>query len=276
MRRMIAGLAALLLSSAGTPVMAQTPPPPPPPSGASDTAADAGTLARTSYILGPHDVITVAVVGRTDYINQVQIQDDGTVSLPLIGTITAAGFSALKFKADVEKRLAAGGYFRHPEVTVTLTNATSQYATLLGEISTPGLQSLDRELRLSELIARAGGARGAADTVTLTTPAGETRQYSLRAIATNTSPDPIVVPGTTIFIQAAPVFYVYGSVGGPGSFPIEPGMTLRNAIARSGGPSALGSLRKIKIFRGDKVIKKPDMSLKIEPGDTIYVGERFF
>jgi polysaccharide export outer membrane protein len=281
MRRFTVGSAVLLLAAAST-TMAQTPPAAsPPPAGAPtgripSPAPTPDATPHASYVLGPHDVITVAVVGRTDYSSQVQVQDDGTISLPLIGTVTAAGLSVLQLKANVEQRLKSGGYFRHPEVTVTINNPTSEYATLLGEVGQPGLLALDRELHLSEIIARAGGVRNGADTVTLTLPNGENREYSLRAIATNQSPDPVVAPGTKIFVQSAPLFYVYGQVGAAGSFPIEPGMTLRNALARAGGPSQLGSVKKIKIYRGDKVIDKPDMNMKIEPGDTIHVGERIF
>jgi polysaccharide export outer membrane protein len=228
------------------------------------------------YILGPHDAINVAVVGRADYGAQAQVQEDGTITLPLIGQLPAAGQSLLQLKADVEKRLKAGGYFRQPEVSIVLAAASSRYATVLGDVTSSGLIALDRQYHLSELIARAGGVKAGSDTVSVTLQDNTIRQYSLRAIVTNISPDPIVVAGSKIFIQPAPIFYVYGQVGSAGGFAVEPEMTLRNAIARAGGPSQLGTVKKIKLYRGDTIINKPSMALKIEPGDTIYIGERIF
>jgi len=264
MRGLTVGLVALLLAPASLPVAAQTP------------DATVSAEPRTGYVLGPRDTIAIAVVGRQDYNSQVQVQDDGTIALPLIGTIRAANVSVLQLKAEIENRLRSGGYYLKPEVTVTVLSATSQYAVLLGEIGTPGLAALDREYRLSELIARAGGVRTGSDVVTLTLPTGETREYSLRAIATNVSPDPVVITGTKIYVQPAKTFYIYGQVGSSGNFPIEAGMTVRNAIARAGGLSSLGSSKKIRIYRGEQVIKKVDMNMKLQPGDTIHVGERFF
>jgi polysaccharide export outer membrane protein len=240
-------------------------------------ATDAGaTQAPSSYLFGPHDVINIAVVGRSDFNQQVLVQDDGTISLALIGSITAANLTPLQLKSVIEQRLRSGGYFLKPEVTVTLSGAASQYAVVLGDIGSPGLAALDRPYHLSELVARSGGVKQGSDILTVTTAAGETREFSLRAIATGASPDPMVAPGTKIYVQPAQLFYIYGQVGSPGTYALERDMTVRNALARAGGLSALGSTKKIKIYRGDKEFKPTDLNQKLMPGDTINVGERFF
>ncbi len=236
----------------------------------------ATTPEPAGYLFGPHDVLNIAVVGRTDFNQQVQVQDDGTISLALIGSVTAANLTPLQLKAAIEARLRSGGYYLKPEVTVTLAGAASQYAVLLGDIATPGLAALDRPYRLSELIARSGGVKPGADIVTVSAPGSESREFSLKAIATNASPDPVVTPGTKVYVQKAQMFYIYGQVGSPGAYPIEPDMTVRNALARAGGLSALGSTGKIKIYRGDKELKRINLGEKLQPGDTINVGERFF
>ena len=252
-----------------------------PPGSAARTAVAASEPATSaappaSYVLGSRDTISVSVLGRTDYTTQAMVQDDGTVALPLIGTVTASGLTLPQLKSEVERRLIRGGFFLQPEVVISMVTVASQYATLLGDIQTPGLAPLDHEYRLSELIARANGVKPGSDGILVSLPSGESRVYSLRAISTNASPDPVVVPGSKIFVQPAQIFYIYGQVGSPGSYPVEPGMTVRMALARSGGVSALGSVKKIKIFRGDKVMKKVDPNLKLEPGDTVFIGERFF
>jgi polysaccharide export outer membrane protein len=277
MRDRTIATAAVLLALLATSAFGQgTPPLTVAPSAAQTMAAASAEPAYQGYILGAHDAITVALLGRSDYNATVQVQEDGSVALPMIGQVLAGGQSLLQLKADIEGRLRTGGYFRQPEVSIVLSAAASRFATILGDVGTAGLVPLDRQYRLSELIARAGGARSGSDTLTVTAPDGQIREYSLRAITTSASPDPVVAPGSKVFVQPAPIFYVYGQVGSAGAFPLEPGMTLRNALARAGGPSALGTMKKVKVYRGETIISKPDMNMRVSAGDTIHVGERIF
>jgi polysaccharide biosynthesis/export protein len=267
MRMLAFGITALLLASTSLTGVATAQVGGPP--------AEASTNMQ-SYVLGPRDILGVEVVGRADYKAQVQVQEDGTIALPLIGLVNAATLTLPQLRSEIQRRLVSGGFFLKPEVLVVLITASSQYAVMLGDIGTPGLLMLDREYRLSEILARAGGVRQGSDAVTLTTPAGENREYSLRAIATNKTPDPIVAPGSKIFVQPAEVFYISGQIGNAGGFPVEEGMTVRQALARAGGITSLGSAKKVKLYRGSQVTKKVDLETKVEPGDTIVVGERFF
>ena len=244
--------------------------------GPDQTVPAAAVAPSLGYVLGARDTISVSVLGRTDYTSQVQVQEDGTIALPLIGNVTAANLTLPQLKSEIERRLVRGGFFLQPDVVISLVTVASQYATLLGDIQTPGLAPLDHQYRLSELIARANGVKPGSDGILVTLPGGESHEYSLRAISTNASPDPIVVPGSKIYVQPAQIFYIYGQVGSAGSYPVEPGMTVRMALARAGGLSALGSPKKIKIFRGEKVLKKVSPDMKLEAGDTLFIGERFF
>jgi len=231
----------------------------------------------SGYVLGVGDTVEVAVDDNADYKGKVTIEQDGTVVLPLLGRVTAAGQSVTQFRETVRTRLVSGGYFVKPEVSVTLVSATSRYATILGEVSSPGLVTLDRDYHLSEVIARVGGLKGAGvDAITLTTADGQTRTYSMRqAATTGGNADPLINPGDKIFIAPAQVFYIYGQVSAPGSYPVDPNMSVRQALARGGGLTALGSSKKVMLTRGDRDIKVT-LDEKIQPGDTLVIGQRFF
>jgi polysaccharide export outer membrane protein len=207
----------------------------------------------------------------------VTVGQDGTVVLPLVGRVTAAGRTLTQLQDDLRTRLVSGGYFVRPEVSVTLVTAASRYATILGEVSAPGLVPLDRDYHLSEVVARAGGVKGlGVDRIRLTRASGETQDYSLRAMATSGgAADPVVAAGDKVYVAPADVFYIYGQVSAPGTYPIDAGMTVRQALARGGGLTALGSIKKVKLNRGNSEIKVA-LDEKIQPGDTITVGERFF
>jgi polysaccharide export outer membrane protein len=79
-----------------------------------------------------------------------------------------------------------------------------------------------------------------------------------------------------IFVAPPKTFHIYGQVNAPGSYPISHNMTIQMALARSGGLTALGSEKQIKLTRGDQEIKKPKLSEQIRPDDVLVVGERFF
>ncbi len=233
------------------------------------------TLAD-GYVLGRNDIIEVSIVGRDDYKAKVQVQEDGTVPLPLIGSVTAINLTTSQLRAEIRRRLISGGFYAAPDVVVLLASGVSRYVVVLGEVGSPGVIPIDREYRLSEIVARAGGLRGAGvDIVTLTPPGGTGTDFSVQAITTGKVEDPVVNPGARVFVSPAKMFYIYGQVGQPGSYAIDPGMTVRRALARAGGLTALGSEKRVKLYRGD-VVQKVTLDQVLAPGDTIVVGERFF
>jgi polysaccharide export outer membrane protein len=233
---------------------------------------------RESYMLGRGDVVEVSVLGRSDYVARVQIQDDGTILLPYINAVPAANRSVLALREQIRGALKAGGFFADPAVNVSVVSYGSRYVTVLGQVTTPGVVPIDRAYRVSEIIARAGGVPNAAiDVITLTRSTGESSDLSLREIATGgADKDPLVSDGDKIFVAAPKTFYIYGQVNAPGNYPVDQTMTIRMALARGGGLTALGSEKRVKLIRGERELPKPRLTDAILPGDVVVVGERFF
>jgi polysaccharide export outer membrane protein len=74
-------------------------------------------------------------------------------------------------------------------------------------------------------------------------------------------------------------FYILGEVGKPGEYPYSSGLTVMNAVATASGFTYRANKRKIFIKRagetGEQVLPlTPD--LRVGPGDTIRIGERYF
>jgi polysaccharide export outer membrane protein len=252
--------------------------PPPAPSGMTGgMSQEAG--ADQSYILGPGDVIEAAILGRTDFDTRARIGTDGKVELPYLGSVDAANRTTLELTDQVRKALESGGFFSHPILKIDIVSYASRYVIVLGDVHSPGLVPVDRAYRLSEILARVGGvAAGAADYIVLTPQNGPSRHLPIKALATGDSnEDPYVSPGDKIYSPDAELFFVSGQVKGPGTFPVEPDMTLRMAIARAGGITDLGSERRVKITRHGVKLDSVDLdATKIQPGDVIVVGERLF
>lgn len=272
--RLLATAFASLLALLAFPALAQVPPAPRPAAQAAPTNA-AGD--RETYVLGKGDVVEVSVIGRPEYAARVQIQADGTIQLPFVNNIPAADRSVLQLREQVRTALVAGQYFENPAVNVTVVSFASRYVTVLGQVNQPGVVPIDRAYRLSEIVARAGGvANEAIDAITLTRSDGTSTELSLKEIATaGPTADPLVGDGDKVFVAAPKTFYIYGQVNAPGTYPIVKGMTVRMALARGGGLTALGSEKRVKLVRGGREAKVA-LTETIRPEDVIVVGERFF
>ena len=112
------------------------------------------SLAERSYVLGPEDVIQVSVLGQADFNLRTRIGEDGTVQLPYLGEVEAAGKTARQLEEQVVQALKVGGYFAHPIVSVQTIGFASRNVTVLGSVGAPGVIPIDRPYRLSEILAR--------------------------------------------------------------------------------------------------------------------------
>src|SRR5581483_2026395 len=86
--------------------------------------------------------------------------------------------------------------------------------------------------------------------------------------------------GDTIYVQAAPVFYIYGEVQRAGSYRLEPNMIVMKALSLGGGLTPRGTERGITIHRRmpDGTVRKIEAKLfePVQPDDVIYVKESLF
>lgn len=244
---------------------------------ASAVVDEAPAAASADYLLGPEDVIDVEVLGRADFKIRARIGADGTIQLPLIGRVNAGERTTRTLEAEIARALRNGGFFANPIVNVEVSSFASRYVTVLGAVGSPGLLPVNRSYRLSEVLARVGGVReNGADYVILRRQNEPEQRLSIKALATgDLNQDPIVQPGDKIFSPVAELFYISGQVTTPGAYPLASDLTVRMAIARSGGLTPSGSDRRVTVTRNGAKVKL-DLGDKIQPGDVIVVGERLF
>jgi polysaccharide export outer membrane protein len=236
-------------------------------------------VADASFIVGVGDVIDVGVLGRPETNARARVAADGTVLLPMIGSVQVSGKTTAQLGAELAKSLERSGYFVRPLMKVEVVSIASRYITVLGFVGRPGLLPLDRDYHLSEIMARVGGkSGGGGDELVLTHSDGKAERYRVDSLATGIGGDPIIRNGDKIYIPSATesVAYLTGQVKGPGAFTIIPNMTIRMAIARGGGMTEMGSDKKIKIVRGTTTIPRAKLDDPIKPGDVIDIGERLF
>jgi polysaccharide export outer membrane protein len=99
------------------------------------------------------------------------------------------------------------------------------------------------------------------------------REIETGRFATNVA----IRDGDTIFVPKADRFFVTGYVRTPGSYTLEPNMTVLQAISMAGGVTERGSGRRLRVTRlvgGERKDFDAKPTDVVQPGDTITVRQR--
>ncbi len=113
-------------------------------------------IGSTDYRVGPLDVLDVEVFSVPDLTKSVRISVGGEFTMPLVGTIPAAG----KTVGEIEKEIAArlkDGFMENPQVTVFVKEYMSQRVTVEGAVREPGIFSLTGRTSLLQVVAMCKG-----------------------------------------------------------------------------------------------------------------------
>ena len=230
------------------------------------------------YRLGVNDEVEISIFAAQNQVVRTRVKEDGSVTVPFVGVVQARDLTARELSARIASQLQSGGFFVKPIVNVDVTQFISNVVTVLGNVATPGIYPLDRDMTTSMIIARAGGSRSDGADYAMLRRRGDDVQHRVEfgGITGDWNGATRLVAGDTVYIPPIPLFFAYGQVNSPGAFPIRSGMTVRQALARAGGPTLAGSQNSVTIYRGDVKLKKVKLDEQVEPDDTIYVNERLF
>lgn len=233
--------------------------------------------ADDGYILGVNDELEVTIFGAGQNQNfKSRIKEDGTITVPFLGQVKATNQTARQLSTSIASQLKSRGVYNDPIVGVEVAQFVSNSVTVFGEVATPGLYPLDRNLTVGMLLARSGGARpGGADYVLLRRRGEEHRILLDNPIGEWSSSTPVLA-GDEFFLPVAPTIYIYGQVGSAGAIPIRSDTTVLQALVRAGGPTLAGSKNNITLLRDGKRTKRVDLASKLQNGDVLYIHERLF
>jgi polysaccharide export outer membrane protein len=243
--------------------------------------------SQAEYRLGAGDVVRITVYQNPDLTVEGRISEAGTLSFPLLGNIRIGGLTTSEAERRIADGLRNGNFVKQPQVNILVTQVRGNQASVLGQVNRPGRFPIEvADMRLSDLLAMAGGiATSGADVITLVgTRDGRPfrREIDLPAVfRSNGRQDDLVIQnGDVVYVERAPMVYIYGEVQRPGAFRIERDMTVMQALAAGGGLTQRGTERGLRVHRrtpdGKTQVLQPAMDDRLRDGDVVYVRESLF
>lgn len=254
----------------------------------SPSASASAPAAKPEAVLGVGDIVKVTVYQNPDLtVDGARISETSQINFPLIGSVLIGGLTVSAAEAKIAKGLRDGGFVLRPQVTIQVGQIRSSVVSVLGQVAKPGRYPIEAVgTKVSEMVAVAGGVvPGGADVVTLVgVRNGRSIKLDIDMPAILQSGkaelDLVVENGDIIYADRGPTAYIYGEVQRPGQFKLERGMSLMQALAASGGLTARGTQRGIKVHRRDAsgavTILDIDLNDPVGRDDVIYVKESLF
>jgi len=109
----------------------------------------------TEFVIGPEDVLKINVWEEPNLSQSVPVRVDGKISLPLIHDVYVVGLTPTELKEELTKRLSK--YIENPTVSVIVEEINSLKFFIVGNVRSPGVFELDREINVLQAISMAGG-----------------------------------------------------------------------------------------------------------------------
>lgn len=245
-----------------------------------------GGAQAAEAVLGPGDVLKVSVYGSPDLATDTRVSDAGTITFPLLGPVSVGGLTSAAAEKKLGGLLESGGFLRHAQVNILITQIQNQQVSVLGQVNRPGRYPIEGKRSVLDLLAMAGGiSADGGDTVSL-----------IRKRNGSTTKDVIDVVGMVrtgelnndfelsandvLYVERAPRFYIYGEVQRPGPVRLERSMTVLQALSAGGGLTARGTERGMTIKRRDAHGKQLVIDAKqddlVQVDDVVYIKESLF
>jgi protein involved in polysaccharide export with SLBB domain len=125
---------------------------------------DYGPVTTDSVPISPYavastlqtgDELKIIIFGEDALSGIYDISPAGTISMPLIGTVRAAGRTRADVEHEITRAYASGKFLQEPKITVSVVGYRPFY--IFGEVITPGKYAYTSGLDVLTAVATAGG-----------------------------------------------------------------------------------------------------------------------
>ena len=163
---------------------------------------------KGGFVLGPSDVLKINVWHNPDLSGDAIVRPDGTITMPLVGDVRAAGRTPSDVRDEITSRLKAYIKDESAIVTVAVSTVNSYRFVVSGNVEKPGSYNANHYVTVSEAITLASGPNKFASpeqtVIIRTSPTGNVRRIPVddQAILTGKHPeqDLVIMPGDTVYV----------------------------------------------------------------------------
>jgi|GEM_PF-1587281 len=245
----------------------------------------------SEYIIGSGDFIKVFVYENPEYTDNYRVGPDGKISMPIIGTISAAGMTREKLSSEIKKQLLR--YLSNPIVTVIVNEYNNNFIHVLGEIEKPGRYDFKGEMTLLSILPQIGVNESLKkgglkcdiirnSNVVFTVDLADYQNVLQNRLLMNLKLANNDLLYFTSNDNLSGRIYILGHVKNPGLFSMEKGEDLKSVLKSKIDllPAASNIVKVIRRMQKRTLqfeynLNRPAYSNpKIEPGDIIYVQQR--
>lgn len=107
------------------------------------------------YRLGAGDQVRIITFGEDQLTGEFTVDDQGNISLPLLGTVRTAGYTPEELGQHIAAGLQSGNFLRRPSVAVQVIAYRPIF--VLGEVNKPGMYPYQPGMTMLTAVAIAGG-----------------------------------------------------------------------------------------------------------------------
>jgi polysaccharide biosynthesis/export protein len=232
-----------------------------------------GQGTAQSYRIGAGDVLEVSIwesppaslfgsgqvetrsgasTARPTVLPEQMVNVQGTINVPFLGSVPAAGRTPQQIEHDIVQGLKAKA--NQPQALVRVTRNASLYVTVIGEVANSVRMPLTAQgEHLLDALAAAGGIKQPVGKMTLQVTRGsQVRSMPLGSVIEDPRQNVVLQPGDVVTVLNQPLsFTVLGATAKNEEINFEAqGITLAQALGRAGGlQDARADARAVFVFR---------------------------
>lgn len=163
------------------------------------------STVQPEYRLAPGDLLLVKVFQVDDLERTVRVDNQGHITLPLIGEVQASGVGVVELEKQIADRYRAG-YLQDPQVSVFVQEANGRRVTVTGAVDEPGIYPVvGSNLTLQQALSQAKGVSSVAsrrNIIVFRTVQGQkmVARFDLTDIEEGKAPDPEIYGGDIVVV----------------------------------------------------------------------------
>lgn len=148
------------------------------------------------------DIVQINIIPGEEYSREVNVQPDGAIQMPLLGSLQVAGLTLVQLQRLLERRYSK--FIDSPQITCSIKRFGGRRVAILGEISKPGFYEYRDGMRILELVSVAGGftldARTRSVRILRNGPKASVKLNFEDVLHGNLAKDTQLNPGDTVYI----------------------------------------------------------------------------